>query len=141
LPQPLAISASPVALIRIGLGDDGRMLAALVELGYRGVVIEAMGAGHVPAHLALTIGELARTMPVVLSTRTGCGPVFTQTYGFDGSEIDLIARGVIPGGLINGVKARLLLQLLIALDLPSEALTFAYEARCGGHWARAEPPI
>jgi L-asparaginase len=131
LQRPADPSACPIALLRIGLGDDGRMIDALAGLGYRGAVIEAMGAGHVPAALAPVIGTLAATIPVVLASRTGAGPVFTRTYGFDGSEIDLIRRGVIPGGAINGLKARLLLQLLTAQGFDRAELAQAYAARAG----------
>lgn len=103
----------PVALLRWAMGDDGRMLGALPELGYAGAVIEGMGAGHVPADAAEVVGALARRMPVVLATRSAAGPVFTDTYGYPGGEIDLIRRGVIPAGLLSGLKARLLLGLAL----------------------------
>lgn len=86
------LDETPVALLRIGLDDDGRMLRALPQLGYQGAVIEAMGAGHVPAWLAPDIGELAARMPVVLSTRVAAGPVLRITYGFPGSERPAVAR-------------------------------------------------
>ncbi|MFB9267012.1 asparaginase [Bradyrhizobium erythrophlei] len=131
LQRPVDASDVPVALMRIGIGDDGRMLGALAGLGYRGAVIEAMGAGHVPDILAPLIESLADRMPVILASRTGAGPVFTRTYGFAGSEIDLIRRGAIPGGFLNGVKARLLLQLLLALGLGGDELARAYAMRSG----------
>jgi len=58
--------------------------------------------------------------------------VFTKTYGFPGSEMDLIARGAIPGGAIAGGKACLLLRLLIANGVEGEQLKAAYAQRCGG---------
>jgi L-asparaginase len=36
-------------LLTAVLGDDGRVLAGLPGLGYRGLVVEAMGVGHVPS--------------------------------------------------------------------------------------------
>jgi L-asparaginase len=99
----------PVALLRWAMGEDGRLLEALPRLGYAGAVIEGMGAGHVPAEVAPLLGELATRMPVVLATRCMIGPVFTRTYGYAGGEIDLIGHGLIPAGILSGVKARLLL--------------------------------
>ncbi len=104
---------APVALLRWAMGDDGRLLGAVPGLGYAGAVIEGMGAGHVPADAAEAVGALAARMPVVLASRCATGPVFAQTYGYPGGEIDLIRRGAIPGGLLSGPKARLLLGLAL----------------------------
>lgn len=112
----------PVALVGSFLGDDGRLLAALPSLGFRGAVIEAMGGGHLPATLAPMVESLAREMPVVLATRVASGPVFERTYGFPGSEMDLIAKGAIPAGSLTGPKASLLLRMLLARGLSAEAL-------------------
>jgi L-asparaginase len=72
-----------------------------------------MGAGHVPAEVAPLVGELAAKLPVALASRVMTGPVFTRTYGYPGSEIDLIQRGVLPTGYLSGLKARLLLGLVL----------------------------
>lgn len=102
----------PIALLKMSLGDDGRMLKALPGLQYKGAVIEGMGAGHVPAIAVAAVEEVARIMPVVLCTRAHAGPSFTRTYGYAGSERDLLKRGVISGGPLTGLQARLLLALL-----------------------------
>ena len=103
----------PVALLRVPMGDDGRLLDALPDLGFAGVVIEGMGAGHVHADVAPRLGELARRIPVVLAARPAAGLVFTRTYGYPGGEIDLVDRGLIPAGYLSGTKARLLLGLVL----------------------------
>lgn len=102
-----------VALLKMSLGDDGRILKALPGLQYQGVVIEGMGAGHVPAIAVAAVEEVARIMPVILSTRVHAGPSFTRTYGYAGSERDLLERGVISAGPLRGLQARLLLALLL----------------------------
>jgi L-asparaginase len=132
LARPSGIADAPVALIKVLLGDDGRLFSALRPLGYRGLVIEAMGGGHLPPHFADIVGGLSKDLPVVLATRVASGRVFTHTYGFPGSEIDLIARGAIPGGSLGGVKACLLLRLLIANGLRGEALRAAFSERSNG---------
>lgn len=103
----------PIALLKWAMGEDGRALATLPGLGYAGAVIEGMGAGHVPAEVAPPLGNLAMRIPVVLATRSNSGPVFTRTYGYAGSEIDLLGRGLIPAGFLSGLKARLLLGLAL----------------------------
>ena len=104
---------APVALVKWAMGDDGRVLPLLPGLGYAGLVVEAMGGGHVPAEAAPVLGELARQIPVVLATRCLAGPVFTQTYSYPGSEIDLLGRNLVPAGYLPGLKARLLLGLAL----------------------------
>jgi L-asparaginase len=115
----------PIALVKVPMGDDGRMLRDLPKLGYAGAVIEGMGAGHVHADVAPILGELASKIPVVLSTRSMTGPVFTSTYGYPGAEIDLIKRGLFPSGYLSGLKARLLLGLALRKHVDGVAAAFA----------------
>lgn len=128
--EPIAIGrvqrSVPVALLTASLGDDGRILPRLPELGYGGLVVEAMGAGHVPDVLVAPLAELAAAVPLVLSTRVASGPVFTRTYDFPGSEMDLLRRGVIHGGEIGGLKARLLLSFLLGAGVAREDLPSAF---------------
>jgi L-asparaginase len=104
---------APVGLVKVAMGDDGRLLRAIPGLGLAGLVIEGMGAGHVPAEVAPIVGEVAAAMPVVLASRAMTGPVFTDTYGYAGGEIDLLGRGLVPGGSLGGLKARILLGLAL----------------------------
>ncbi len=106
-------TAPPVALLRCALGDDGRLVQGMLDHGYRGLVVEGMGGGHVPASMVAPLEALAREVPVVLATRTGAGSVLRRSYGFAGSEIDLLARGVLSAGALEGLKARLALALAL----------------------------
>jgi L-asparaginase len=122
----------PVALYTVGLGDDGRLLEKVEQLGYEGLVIEALGGGHVPSHMAEHLGSLATKMPVVLASRTGGGEVLRNTYGFPGSETDLLGRGLISAGMLDGPKARLYLSLLLRSGAEKQEMTLAFNRWFGG---------
>jgi L-asparaginase len=63
--------------------------------------------------MAEPLESLSSEMPVVLASRTGGGEVLRNTYGFTGSETDLLGRGLIGVGMLDGPKARLYLSLLL----------------------------
>lgn len=110
---PQGSRARAVALLKAGLGDDGRLVRVARNLGFEGLVMEGFGGGHVPPGMADALEAVALVMPVVLASRTGSGEVLQRTYGFIGSEVDLLSRGLISAGYLDGLKARLLLSLLL----------------------------
>jgi L-asparaginase len=124
---PIA-EAAPVAIVQTGLGDDGRIIDTIAGAGFQGAVIAAMGAGHVPAAIVERLDAIARSMPVVLSTRVPGGAVFEDSYGFAGSEMDLIRRGLIPAGLLPPHKARLLLACLLGAGFATDEIETHFKA-------------
>lgn len=118
-----------VCLLTITLGDDGRLLKAVDNLGYSGLVLEAMGGGHVPSIMVDVLTDLAGKMPVILASRTGSGEVLRRTYGFAGSETDLLERGLISAGPLDGLKARLYLTLLLRSGTSRDEIAGAFD-----HW-------
>jgi L-asparaginase len=110
---PLLAKDRQVALLSAVLGDDGRLLGLVAQAGYEGLVVEAFGGGHVPDAWVDKLEGLAAEMPVLLASRTGAGEMLRETYGFRGSESDLLARGLISAGQLDGHKARVLLALLL----------------------------
>jgi L-asparaginase len=123
------VADSPrVALLPFGQGDEGLLAEAVAPAGYRGLVVEATGGGHVVARSVEELERLAGSIPVVLASRTGAGEVLRRTYSFVGSELDLADRGLISAGAMTAARARMLLRLLLAADATLEDVRQAFEA-------------
>ena len=102
------------------------MVAALAGVA-DGLVVAALGGGHVPGALAEPLGALAAELPVVLASRVGAGRVLTGTYRAPGSESDLLGRGLLWSGFLGAAKARVLLVTALACGMDGASLpgTFA----------------
>ncbi len=116
-----------VAVLKASLGDDGRLVRGLADLGYAGVVVEGMGGGHVHPSMADRLEELAPSLPIVISTRVLGSHVLRSTYGFVGSEIDLKRRGIMLGGWLTSGKLQLMLAFLLAAGADRQQIRLALE--------------
>lgn len=124
-------------MVTITLDDDGTLLQACAN--YDGLIVAAFGVGHVPAQLVPLLATLATSMPVVLASRIGAGPVLAATYGFAGSEQDLRSHGLIGAGFLDPLKARLLLHALLAADADAPTIQAAFAAAGGEAGAEIWP--
>lgn len=87
-------------------GATGDLLEVAVVAGARGLVIASAGAGALTPSQAEAARRLAeRGVPVVISSRTGAGPVRV----FDPLDDEVLSSGDLPA-----LKARLLLMLALA---------------------------
>lgn len=111
---PMPTSDPEVLLWGTFLGDDGSGLRRLVGPDTAGVVVDGFGVGHVSAGLAAVLEDLAGRMPVVVASSPARGGTLTSTYGFPGSESDLLRRGVLLAGDLPARKARLLVWAWLA---------------------------
>jgi L-asparaginase len=104
------------------------MLPALAAHGFRRVVIEGFGGGHVTPPMVPLIERLATEMPVVLASRTGSGDLLRNTYRYHGSETELLEAGAIAARMLDGLKARILMSLCLAADPDGENVASAFRA-------------
>ncbi|MFC5288565.1 asparaginase [Actinokineospora guangxiensis] len=126
LPAGPKVESIRVGLVTVALGDDGSLLRCAAP-AFDGVVLAGLGAGHVPAAMVPLVAEVAARMPVVLASRTGSGSVLRQTYGYPGSERDLLDRGLVDAGFLDPAKARVLLHLLLADSADRDRVTAAFD--------------
>ena len=117
-----------VARLTVGLNEDGALVDLAVQAGYQGIVIDATGGGHVPKAMVETLGQAAQRIPVVYASRTRHGDTMQATYDFPGAETDLLARGLIPAGWLDGIKSRLLLLLLLRSGAGDEEIRQAFDS-------------
>lgn len=109
------------------LGDDGSELDSIPLLA-QGLVVAGFGGGHVHPDAVERLERVAEKIPVILTSRTGAGVALRSTYDFPGSEYDLLARGLINGGSLDPLKARILLTLLLSANATRDAITEAYDS-------------
>jgi len=129
---PVALPSAPravrVARLTVGLDEDGALVDLALQAGYHGIVIDATGGGHVPKAMVEALGQAARRIPVVYASRTRHGDTMQATYDFPGAETDLLARGLIPAGWLDGIKSRLLLTLLLRAGAGDEEIRQAFDS-------------
>jgi L-asparaginase len=117
-----ASAAEPVALLTTVVSTDGSLLRAAVELGSRGIVVEATGSGNTdPDLLAAAVEAMQAGIPVALTTRCASGAV-APLYGFAGGGRSWQEAGAIMAGTRSGPKARIALALGIGAGLDRAGL-------------------
>ncbi|MBH9986922.1 asparaginase [Bartonella sp. W8098] len=133
LPKPLSQPKTldkKVALVEACLSSGSDHLELVFSSGiYQGVVIAGFGSGHVSFEEADIIKNYAHKLPVIMATRAYSGPTSEKTYGYKGSEIDLMRGGVLMGGWLSPLKARLLLWALLSARHDKEEIEKEWK-----HW-------
>ena len=125
-PSPIAVERLDhrVYTVNTGLGDDGALLRHAAEVA-DGVVLVALGAGHLSK---VTLGELrdaAAQVPVVLTCRPDRSSMLFATYGFEGAERDLRASGAICAPFLSPAAARMALLCCLGADLDRDGIAAA----------------
>jgi L-asparaginase len=107
------------------------LLGLASEADFDGIVLSAFGAGHGPSAMATMVSKAAERVPIVLASRAGAGSVLDGTYGFTGSERDLLERGAVSAGWLDARKARILLSCLLAAGEPIDRIRAEFTRRNG----------
>ena len=87
-PLPVRRLHHRVTTVTTGLGDDGAILRHAAEIS-DGVVLVALGAGHLSKEVLAELRHAAARVPVVITCRPDRSSMLFATYGFEGAERDL----------------------------------------------------
>ncbi|MEX0974374.1 MAG: asparaginase domain-containing protein [Bacillota bacterium] len=124
----VAVTDAPVEVIWAGMGTTSSMLDAARESGARGIVLQAVGAGHVPPTMIPGVKRLVDAgIPVLMTSRCHGGRLLTGTYGYEGSETHLHDLGVIFGDGLATSKARAKLTVLLGAYLSIDDIRREFE--------------
>lgn len=105
------VRSAHVPLVTLTLDFDIRSLKAVAEAGIDALIVDALGGGHCGPDAGAVLASIATEKPVILASRAGAGQVLRNTYGFPGSEMDLLGKGLVGSGWLDGRKARILTAL------------------------------
>ena len=111
-----------VPIVPTWLGDDGALLRAAFGLGPNGVVLVALGAGHLPPPTLAALRDAPQGVPVVGAVRPERGAFLRATYGFEGAERDVLDAGVLPAAHLSPPAARMLLLAALGAGFGREEL-------------------
>jgi L-asparaginase len=127
LPRIPEAAALPVPILSVVLDE-----AAAIPGDPAGVVVAAAGGGNTPlAYLELARSLVARSVPVVLTTRCPSGGV-VRGYGFPGGSSEWWEAGAVFAGTLAALKARMLVALGVGAGLDAAGLATMCEAWGGG---------
>lgn len=105
---------APVDVVAAVPGGDGNALAAVLDRGTHGVVLQGLGIGNVgPADTEQVRRAVDSGVPVLVTSRVSHGAV-RPLYG-GGGGVDLHAAGAVFAGSQTTWQARVLLSVALAL--------------------------
>ncbi|KKT35839.1 MAG: hypothetical protein UW24_C0003G0040 [Parcubacteria group bacterium GW2011_GWA2_44_12] len=87
-----------VCILKITPGMNPRIISKLIEMGYKGIVLEGYGPGHLPIEENSLIPEIERAVkqniPVIVGTQCALGSSWMCLYEVGKKALD---AGAIPG--------------------------------------------
>src|SRR5690606_2250769 len=117
-------------IVPMYVGATGNGIKAVVEGGAKGLVIQAVGSGHVnPEAYEAVKSAISKGLRVDVATRVPQGGT-RACYGFDGSSAQLKQAGAFLAGELSAWKARVLLMLLLQEPQSTESLEAYFDQQC-----------
>ena len=122
-----------MALLWISLDESGRADARRCSptrdrLGYRGAVLAAMGGGHLPERAAETADSLPRRCRRSSRRAPAAARCCGTPTAVPSSEIALAQAGLIWGGRLHPLKARVLLETCLRAGLGRDTIAEVFDA-------------
>jgi L-asparaginase len=113
-----------VPIVTAALGDDGELLE-LVTRSSDGVVLVALGAGHLPPGMLRGLRAGTERVPVLVTCRAERSAMLFATYGFEGSEPDIRATGAVCVPFLSAPAARIALLCALGSGLDARSIRTA----------------
>ena len=110
-----------VAIVTATLGDEGDVLAELAA-SRDGLVVVALGAGHLSPSALRELRTATERIPVVLTCRPERPSMLFDTYGFEGAERDLRATGAVCAPFLSPQAARIALLCCLGAGLDRDGI-------------------
>jgi L-asparaginase len=113
-----------VPIVPAALGDDGSALGAAAAAS-DGVVMVALGAGHVSIAVLGELQTAVQRVPVVVTCRPDRPSMLFSTYGFEGAEADVRASGAVCAPFLSPAAARIALLCCLGAGLSGSGVAEA----------------
>lgn len=118
-----------VEIVTAALGDKGQALERSAEAA-NGLVIVALGAGHLPPGMLHALQRIR--VPALVTCRVEQASMLFETYGFEGAEQDIRATDAVAVPFLSAAAARMALLCCLGAGLNREGIRTAlaaYDAR------------
>lgn len=125
-PTPLDVRGLDyrVPIVPTALGDDGDLLGQ-ASASSDGVVLVALGAGHVSTGVLGQLRAAAQRVPVVVTCRPDRSSMLFSTYGFEGAEGDVRHSGAVCAPFLSPAAARIALLCCLGAGLEQAEIAVA----------------
>jgi L-asparaginase len=110
-----------VEIVTASMGDDGTLLRRAAE-DASGIVVVALGAGHLSRLAMHELRTVVQRIPVLVTGRPDRSSMLFATYGFEGDEGDIRGSGAICVPFLSAVAARTALLCCVGAGLDREQM-------------------